>query len=196
LVPSLFIGQAIARWGNFFNQELYGPPTDLPWGIAIECVHRVAAYPCTQFPFETTGFVPLFFYEATLSLIGGLLALWIGRRFVDRLLPGDLLSFWLVWYGVVRAYLETYRAGWNWAVDGIPVATAVSITIIVIGAVSFFWRHRRRDDADVEPADVTDPPPAVDAGSAPVVVDADAAVPTDAATAPPSPPAPSDPPNA
>ncbi len=65
LVPSLFIGQAIARWGNFFNQELYGPPTDLPWGIQIECVHRVAAYPCSQFPFETTGFVPLFFYEAS-----------------------------------------------------------------------------------------------------------------------------------
>ena len=63
-VPSLFIGQAIARWGNFFNQELYGPPTNLPWGIAIDCAHRVAAYPCSTFPLETTGFHPLFFYES------------------------------------------------------------------------------------------------------------------------------------
>ena len=87
----------------------------------------MAAYQCAQFPFETTGFHPLFFYEASLSLIGGLLALWIGRRFVDRLRPGDLFSFWLIWYGFVRAYLETFREGWNWAVQGIPVATAISV---------------------------------------------------------------------
>jgi phosphatidylglycerol:prolipoprotein diacylglycerol transferase len=200
LVPSLFIGQAIARWGNFFNQELYGPPTDLPWGIQIECVHRVAAYPCTEFPFETTGFVPLFFYEGTLSLIGGLLALWIGRRFVDRLRPGDLFSFWLVWYGVVRAYLETYRAGWNWAVDGIPVATAVSITIIVIGVATFLWRHRRRGDPEVRPPDGAEGPPAdvadatmtIDAATLPEPVDADVA-PVAADTSP-ARPAPSDPP--
>ncbi|HVQ22357.1 MAG TPA: prolipoprotein diacylglyceryl transferase [Candidatus Saccharimonadia bacterium] len=199
LVPSLFIGQAIARWGNFFNQELYGPPTDLPWGIAIECVHRVAAYPCSQFPFETTGFVPLFFYEATLSLIGGLLALWIGRRFVDELLPGDLLSFWLVWYGVVRAYLETYRAGWNWAVDGFPVATAVSITIIVIGVATFVWRHRRREDVDLPPPRGVDTQAGDVAAPLPMTIDTAAAPPVDAdsdpvvdADAPPSPPAPSE----
>ena len=143
-MPSLFIGQAIARWGNFFNQELYGPPTDLPWGIAIEC--RTAWRPTRahEFPFETTGFHPLFFYEATLSLIGGLLALWIGRRFVDRLRAGDLFSFWLIWYGVARAYLETYREGWNWAVQGIPVATAVSMVAIIVGVATFLWRHRPR----------------------------------------------------
>ena len=168
LVPSLFIGQAIARWGNFFNQELYGPPTDLPWGIAIECAHRVAAYPCSQFPFETTGFVPLFFYEASLSLIGGLLALWIGRRFVDRLRPGDLFSFWLVWYGLVRAYLETYREGWNWAVQGVPVATAVSIGAITVGVLTFLWRHRPRPaEPGAEPGTAAGPGPEAGAGPAP-----------------------------
>jgi phosphatidylglycerol:prolipoprotein diacylglycerol transferase len=157
-VPSLFISQAIARWGNFFNQELYGPPTDLPWGIAIECVHRVAAYPCSQFPFETTGFHPLFFYEASLSLIGGLLALWIGRRFVDRLRPGDLFSFWLIWYGFVRAYLETFREGWNWAVQGVPVATAISFLAIVFGVLTILWRHRRRAP-EPQPPDREGPTP-------------------------------------
>ena len=204
LVPSLFIGQAIARWGNFFNQELYGPPTDLPWGIAIECVHRVAAYPCSQFPFETTGFVPLFFYEATLSLIGGLLALWIGRRFVDRLRPGDLFSFWLVWYGVVRAYLETYRAGLELGGRRDPGGD---------GRLDHHHRHRRGDlplatpssgrrgppasspAADTPGVPVADAPPnAVDAATSPPV-DADSRPVVDA-DASPSPPAPSDPPTA
>ena len=44
--PGVFVMQAVARWGNFFNQELYGPPTNLPWGIAIDCAHRVAEYAC------------------------------------------------------------------------------------------------------------------------------------------------------
>ncbi|MFI5291882.1 MAG: prolipoprotein diacylglyceryl transferase [Candidatus Limnocylindrales bacterium] len=174
LVPSLFIGQAIARWGNFFNQELYGPPTDLPWGIAIDCQHRVAAYPCTTFPVETTGFHPLFFYEATFSLIGGLLALWIGRRFADRLRAGDLFSFWLIWYGVARAYLETYREGWNWAVQGIPVATAVSLAAIAIGVVTFLIRHRpRSSDATPEPAEPEPGAGTIEPPAAPVAPEPD-----------------------
>ena len=58
--------QAVARWGNFFNQELYGPPTDLPWGIPIECVNRTATWACP--PLGDTPvdahFHPLFLYES------------------------------------------------------------------------------------------------------------------------------------
>ena len=50
IAPGLFVMQAIGRLGNFFNQELYGPPTNLPWGIAIDCAHRVVEYPCTALP--------------------------------------------------------------------------------------------------------------------------------------------------
>ncbi|KRT61883.1 MAG: prolipoprotein diacylglyceryl transferase [Chloroflexi bacterium CSP1-4] len=161
-VPSLFIGQAIARWGNFFNQELYGPPTGLPWGLAIDCAHRVAAYPCSTFPLETTGFHPLFFYESALTLTGGLVALWLGRRFAARLRDGDLLSLWFIWYGVVRALLETFREGWNWVVGGIPVAILISLVVIGLGVASIAWRHRgpRPVDADsVAPVSVEAPPP-------------------------------------
>ena len=58
--------QAIGRWGNFFNQELYGPPTNLPWGITIDCAHasRPYPYPCALYPAATTGFHPLFLYES------------------------------------------------------------------------------------------------------------------------------------
>src|SRR6478609_3796619 len=62
VAPGLFTMQAIARWGNFFNQELYGPPTKLPWGIPIDCAHRVEAYLCTTTPADT-HFHPLFLYE-------------------------------------------------------------------------------------------------------------------------------------
>ncbi len=54
VAPGLFTMEAIARWGNFFNQELYGPPTTLPWGIPIDCAHRVAAYVCPPAPLRPT----------------------------------------------------------------------------------------------------------------------------------------------
>ncbi len=75
VIPGTLFAQGIARWGNYFNQELYGPPTDAPWGIAIDCLHRIAQYPCAQLPEATTGFHPLFFYESALNILGGLIAL-------------------------------------------------------------------------------------------------------------------------
>ncbi|HMJ81084.1 MAG TPA: prolipoprotein diacylglyceryl transferase, partial [Candidatus Dormibacteraeota bacterium] len=98
VIPALFFGQAIARWGNFFNQELYGPPTNLPWGIVIDCAHRVPAYSCDLYP-PGTAFHPLFFYESALSFMGGIVALVLITRFAARLRDGDLLAFWLIWYG-------------------------------------------------------------------------------------------------
>jgi phosphatidylglycerol:prolipoprotein diacylglycerol transferase len=141
-VPSLFLGQAIARWGNFFNQELYGPPTSLPWGIEIDCAHRVAAYPCTLYPQATTGFHPLFFYESALTLLGGLIALWATRRLATRMRDGDLLSLWLVWYGLVRSYLETFRLTYDWTFFGVPTAVVVGLGATAIGVVTFVLRHR------------------------------------------------------
>jgi phosphatidylglycerol:prolipoprotein diacylglycerol transferase len=140
-VPALFFGQAIGRWGNFFNQELYGPPTSLPWGIAIQCQYRVAAYPCSTFPFETTGFHPLFFYESVLSLLGGIIALWVGRRFAHRLREGDLVSFWLIWYGIVRSALEPLRDGYNWTFFGVPVAIIIGVGAIGGGLLWAWLRH-------------------------------------------------------
>jgi phosphatidylglycerol:prolipoprotein diacylglycerol transferase len=169
-IPSLFFGQAIARWGNFFNQELYGPPTALPWGIAIDCAHRVTAYPCSAFPVASTGFHPLFFYESVLTFAGGLVALWVSHRLADRLRDGDLLSFWFIWYGLVRGVLETFRSAYDWAVGGIPVAIAIGAVVVIFGIVSIAWRHRspRRDEVPTEEevlaegvahAPVEEPPP-------------------------------------
>jgi phosphatidylglycerol:prolipoprotein diacylglycerol transferase len=143
VVPGTFFAQAIARWGNFFNQELYGPPTDLPWGITIDCGHRVVQYPCDAFPALTTGFHPLFLYESILDVAGGLIALWLSRRHLDRLRDGDLASFWMIWYGGGRLVLETFRSGWNWTLGGLPTAMLIGSVLAVVGVATIVARHRR-----------------------------------------------------
>jgi len=146
IAPGLFVMQAIGRWGNFFNQELYGPPTNLPWGIAIDCVHRIgdhgiAQWPCSDYPVATTGFHPLFLYESVSGAIGAITLLWIARRFGPRMRPGDLLLIFFMWYAVVRFWLETFREG-NWTVFGIPMAMLVSSIVFVVAGLVLAWRHR------------------------------------------------------
>jgi phosphatidylglycerol:prolipoprotein diacylglycerol transferase len=142
VAPALFAMQMVGRWGNFFNQELYGPPTNLPWGIAIECQHRVATWPCETYPFETTRFQPLFLYESLSGLIGLLVLLWLARRVAQRLKPGDLLGIFFVWYGAVRFVLETLRTE-NWTFNGVPTAWIFSIGSIVLGVVLIIALHVR-----------------------------------------------------
>ncbi|MGH2407952.1 MAG: prolipoprotein diacylglyceryl transferase [Candidatus Limnocylindrales bacterium] len=162
VIPSLFFGQAIARWGNFANQELYGPPTNLPWGIAIDCAHRVPAYPCSAFPFDSTAFQPMFFYESVLQFVGGVIAIWASRRLADRLRDGDLLSFWLIWYGAVRAALEPLRSPDSQNNIGIPVVIGIGAVVIVIGVVSIYRRHRApgrtAQQATIDPPPAEPPP--------------------------------------
>ncbi len=150
-VPAVLVGQAIARWGNFFNQELYGPPTNLPWGIAIECSKRVVEYSCSIYP-PGTGFQPLFFYESSLDLIGALAALWLSRRLAGRLRDGDLFSFWFIWYGAVRSVLELFRLGYDWTFFGVPTAILVGVAGMAFGAVTIWLRHRGggRSTADID----------------------------------------------
>jgi phosphatidylglycerol:prolipoprotein diacylglycerol transferase len=152
-VPALLLGQAIARWGNFFNQELYGPPTDLPWGIAIECQYRVAAaYPCGSYPVESTGFHPLFFYESAANLVGALFAIWLARRFSHRLRDGDLMAFWFIWYGAVRTALEPLRSAYDWTFFGVPVAMIIGIAAVLGGILFLVLRHRRPGPSAAESA--------------------------------------------
>ena len=142
IAPALFLMQAIGRWGNFFNQELYGPPTDAPWGIAIDCQHRVSEYPCSAYP-ATTGFQPLFFYESTLDVTGGLLALLVARRYPHHVRDGDVASFWAIWYGSVRFTLETFRYGYDWTLIGVPTAMLIGAALVLFGVATIVLRHQR-----------------------------------------------------
>jgi phosphatidylglycerol:prolipoprotein diacylglycerol transferase len=140
IAPGLFLMQAIGRWGNFFNQELYGPPTTSPLGIPIDCANRVAPYLCPTYP-ATTRFEPLFLYESVAGVLGMLFLLFLGARFRDRLRAGDLLLVFFIWYGVVRFALEALRTG-NWTFFGVPTAQLVSLAFIVVGVAGLAWRHR------------------------------------------------------
>jgi phosphatidylglycerol---prolipoprotein diacylglyceryl transferase len=149
VAPGLFAMQAVGRWGNFFNQELYGPPTNLPWAIAIACDHRIPAYPCATYPLATTGFHPLFLYESISGAIGLVVLLFLARRFAGRLRTGDLLGVFFIWYGVVRFGLETLRSD-NWTFYGIPTAQLFSVLFIVSGLILIAWRHTGRAPALAE----------------------------------------------
>ena len=153
VAPGLFTMQAIARWGNFFNQELYGSVTTLPWGIPIECQYRVQDYLCANPPTANDlamRFHPLFLYESISGVLGALTLIWIGYHLRKRLRPGDLFLVFLIWYGIVRFSLETLRHA-NWTFDGFAVAQIVSVMFIVPALLILAWRHRPNHPDDDPP---------------------------------------------
>jgi phosphatidylglycerol---prolipoprotein diacylglyceryl transferase len=157
--PGLLVMQAVARWGNFFNQELYGPPTKLPWGIAIECANRTETWACP--PVGTTPvdahFVPLFLYESLSGLVGAVVLLMLARR-ARGLRPGDIVLLFFAWYGTTRFVLEPLRTN-NWTLDGIPTASIISAALVVGALLLLAWRHRPGAAAnDRKPADPAAPP--------------------------------------
>ena len=137
--PALLIGQAIGRWGNFVNQELYGPPTTLPWGIPIDTAHRLSQY--AQLPPETR-FHPLFLYESLWNLIGFGLLLLISRRGQRWLKEGDLALLYVLWYPLGRLWIEALRPD-AWRLAGLPTAQLISLALIVIAIGGLMVRHWR-----------------------------------------------------
>ncbi len=136
--PGLALAQAIGRFGNYFNQELYGFPTTLPWGIPIDMQHRLPIF--ADLPPETR-FQPTFMYEAILDFAVAGALVWISRRFRERLLPGDVLLCYLILYPMVRFIIEFQRPD-AWTVAGLPTAQWISIAIAAVSAIILIIRHR------------------------------------------------------
>ena len=108
--PGLLLGQAIARPANFINQELYGPPTDLPWGIKIDAQNRIPPWnDISQFPVETTRFHPTFAYEILWNVFAAGLLLLLSRKYKDKMKPGVVFGAWLILAGVGRNLIEFFR---------------------------------------------------------------------------------------
>ncbi len=150
MAPCILLAQAVGRWGNFMNQELYGPPTNLPWGIAIECQYRVSEFHCPGWPGTAAPtpvdahFIPLFFYESMLSLIGVAVMLLLWQRFTAHrriLIAGDVGLLYFTWYGLERTFLETFRFGYNWTFFGIPTAQVVGVGAAIAGIAAILFRH-------------------------------------------------------
>jgi len=137
--PATALAQAIGRWGNFVNQELYGPPTDLPWGIYIDPAFRVPDYA----GFER--FHPLFLYESLWNVGALLLMIWLWRRFGDRLKPGDIFQVYLIAYPVGRFLLEFIRLDYA-AVFGVNFNQLSMLVVAITSAVILFLRHRARGE--------------------------------------------------
>jgi phosphatidylglycerol:prolipoprotein diacylglycerol transferase len=110
VAPGLLLGQAIARPANFINQELYGQPTNLPWGIKIDAQHRIAPWnDITVFPEETTRFHPTFAYEILWNFIAMGVLLIVSRKYEEKLKPGVIFGGWLILAGVGRNIIEFFR---------------------------------------------------------------------------------------
>lgn len=133
LAPALALGQAIGRWGNFFNQELYGAPTTLPWGIYIDPAHRLPG-------FENQAYYhPTFFYEFLWNLGNMALLLWLSHRFKNRLQPGDVFLVYLVIYPFGRFMLEFLRLDSS-QIAGINANQTVMLVIMICAAIVLFFR--------------------------------------------------------
>ncbi len=144
--PAVILAQAIGRWGNYFNQEVYGKPTDLPWAIYINPENRVSGYESFE------HYHPLFFYESMLNIIGCIMLLIIGRKYKDRLLDGDIFFIYLIYYSTIRFSLEWLRID-PWTIAGMPTACWISLVAIIASISIMVYRRRRLRRLNIESID-------------------------------------------
>lgn len=145
--PGLALGQALGRWGNFVNQELYGPPTNLPWGLIIDPEHRIAPYnDLSTYPPETL-FHPTFLYESLWSLLLFVALVLIARKLQDHLLEGDVLTGYLIGYPLGRFFIEYLRPD-AWMIGPIAAAQLFAILFVVAGVAVLVVRHVRAQSRD------------------------------------------------
>lgn len=140
-VVGVALGQFVGRWGNFFNQELYGRPTTVPWAVYIEPRYRLTGY--TEF----NTFHPAFLYESLWNLLAFAILWFLWHRYRDQLRDGDLMASYLILYGIGRTLMETIRLDsrsfFLGSLDlGLPIATVVSILVAIVMFAWIIWRHR------------------------------------------------------
>ena len=131
--PALILGQALGRWGNYFNQEAFGVPASPPWGLYIDPAYRPSAYSNAEY------FLPTFFYEFLANLLLFALLLWLHRLYKhrpDRFPYGLIFTIYLGVYALYRSIIEFYRLDSSYflgvkvvyIIDGITIIAALIIT--------------------------------------------------------------------
>jgi phosphatidylglycerol---prolipoprotein diacylglyceryl transferase len=156
VAPGLLIAQGIGRFGNWWNQELFGKPTDLPWGLEISPENRPLDY------IDRELFHPTFLYEALWCFAAAGLLLILERRFKIR--PGGLFALYVLIYSIGRLWIELLRVDPSHELGGIRLNVYVAALAIVLSAAFFVWWqrgwHRPRSDEGT-------PPPKVEAMAIP-----------------------------
>lgn len=130
------LGQSIGRWGNFFNSEAFGTPTNLPWKLYIPITHRPPQY------IDFKYFHPTFLYESIFDFLIFLILLICFKKLSKS--PGVLACLYLIMYSIVRIIVEHFRIDSALNIDGIPIAQLVSLIIIVIASVAIMILTRKK----------------------------------------------------
>jgi prolipoprotein diacylglyceryl transferase len=138
--PGILLAQAIGRIGNWWNQELYGKPTTLPWGLKIDPAHR----PFDPRYIDQATYHPTFLYELLWNLVGVGVLLLVARRF--RIRPPALFALYVAWYTFGRFFEELLRIDPSHHIAGLRLNAWVSIVCFVASVVFFvWWQVLRRD---------------------------------------------------
>ena len=136
VAPGLVLAQAIGRWGNYFNQELFGRPSDLPWAIRIAPEYRPREY--TEFE----AFHPTFLYESICNVIVCLILLWVARRFASSLTNGDVAVLYVSLYSLGRFFVEALRVDPAFIIGGTIRGNLFVSSVLALGfAMILLLRH-------------------------------------------------------
>jgi prolipoprotein diacylglyceryl transferase len=127
MIPTIPVAQAIGRWGNWFNQEVFGRPTDLPWALEIDAVHRPAAH------LDATAFHPTFLYEGLWNVALAVVLVRVERLSILR--PGYIVALWVFGYGLGRLWVEALRSDAASLIAGVRVNIWMALLAILVGAV-------------------------------------------------------------
>jgi phosphatidylglycerol---prolipoprotein diacylglyceryl transferase len=141
LAPGLVLAQAIGRWGNYFNQELFGRPSNLPWAITIAPENRPLGYA------QVSTFHPTFLYESIWDVVVCLILLWVGRRLAERLKNGDLFLLYVSLYSFGRFFVEALRVDPAFIIGGTIRGNLFVSSVLALGfAMILLLRHSRPKD--------------------------------------------------
>lgn len=136
IAPGLALGQAIGRWGNYFNQEVYGSPSNLPWAITIDPQHRLPGF------LDQATYHPLFLYESLFNLANMGFLLWFSRKYGKKLKGGDVFLTYLITYPIFRFFMEFLRLD-NSFVGGINANQTFMIVVALAAGGFILWRNRQ-----------------------------------------------------
>ena len=137
VAPALPLAHAIGRWGNYFNEELYGTATDVPWALRLS--------------FQTQTVHPTFLYESLLNLtLAGILLMIDARAKVRR---GALVFAYFAGYGAIRFSMELLRTDTQWRLFGLSRNAYVALFVVLLGVVGGLWWQRRPEDQVENPAE-------------------------------------------
>ena len=150
VAPALPVAQAIGRFGNYFNQELFGRPTTLPWGLHIDVANRPAGY------VQYATFHPTFLYEALWDLGLAAVLIWVVPRIVPRLRPGNLFVLYIAGYTLGRVWIEMLRIDHANKILGLRLNVWTCIVVFAAAVIFLIVRHLVTEPPRPGPAQLED----------------------------------------